>query len=123
MREFSITNDHLKTVIPAKAGTQVCLSDEMGLSATNLAGGGFRKHAAATHFLCSAKESKQRKAPRGSSPFGFPALLAAAGHSQNSGWYVVPRKRFWFGSPSKIARGKPLRLLRCSATCTGMLTR
>jgi hypothetical protein len=61
MREFSITNDHLKTVIPAKAGTQVCLSDEMGLSATNLAGGGFRKHAAATHFLCSAKESKQRK--------------------------------------------------------------
>ena len=64
MRGFSITNDHLKTVVPAQAGIPVSLPDEMGLSATNLAGGGCRKHAAATHFLLlrQKKVSKERRA-------------------------------------------------------------
>jgi hypothetical protein len=83
MRDFSITNDHLKTVVPAQAGISVSVSDEMGLSATNLAGGGFRKHAAATHFLLlRQKKVTKEKATRVHRPLrGFPALLAAAGHS------------------------------------------
>jgi hypothetical protein len=83
MRDFSITNDHLKTVVPAQAGIPVSLSDELGLSATNLAGGGFRKHAAATHFLLlRQKKVTKEKATRVHRPLrGFPALLAAAGHS------------------------------------------
>ena len=84
MRDFSITNDHLKTVVPAQAGTQVRSASRGGtLLAKTDAGGGFRKHAAATHFLLlRQKKVTKEKATRVHRPLrGFPALLNVAGRS------------------------------------------
>jgi hypothetical protein len=85
----------IPSVIPAHnhrgcagPGSNFLRSKYVRLPANTDAGGG----PAAAHFLCSAKESKQRKASPGSSPvrfaLGFPALLRVAGHSQNSGSWL-----------------------------------
>ncbi|ASU37689.1 hypothetical protein hmeg3_04855 [Herbaspirillum sp. meg3] len=51
------------------------------LSSDDQAGGG----SAAAHFLCFAKESEQRKATAGSSPFGVPgAAKQKMGRENNS---------------------------------------
>jgi hypothetical protein len=57
----------LSTVVPAKAGTHWHLSlADAAATAWGLAGGS----PAATHFLCHAKESKQRKATASRCPSG-----------------------------------------------------
>ncbi len=77
---------------------------------------------AATHFLCFAKESKQRKATPGSSPrksAGFPALLTNAGRCGTRARRRFCAARCSFRSPSNSPRGNLPRLLRCSATLMG----
>jgi hypothetical protein len=119
MRTFSFKSDDLEIVIPAKAGIQ-------GQSLVN----GFRWLESRRRGLpdskslsfVSAKESNQRKTAPGSSALaGYPALLTAAGHSQNSGSNNGSPNRQRSGSPSNIARGQLPPLLRCSATHTGFV--
>jgi hypothetical protein len=110
----------LQTVVPAEAGIHFWWLTVTVAFCDDRSGGG----PAATHFSCFAKKSKQKKAtPRSwqqRPPFGFLALLAVAGLSQNSGSWLCWGQIFRRCSPSNIARGLPPRLLRCSAAHTGL---
>ncbi len=77
---------------------------------------------AATHFLCFAKESKQRKATRGSSPGkerGVPCVTRNDRPLRNSGSWMHHANGSVRCSPSDSPRGKPLSFLRYSATLIG----
>ena len=84
MRAFIFKSVNVDTIVPAQAGTQVRSASRGGtLLAKTDAGGGFRKHAAATHFLLlRQKKVTKEKATRVHRPLrGFPALLNVAGRS------------------------------------------
>ena len=90
---------------------------EVVLSSINAAGGS----PAATHFLCFAKESKQRKATAGSRPFGLPgAAKQKMGRETNS--LRSDKFPFFFHFSHRITGWLQAELLlRLASHCFGLL--
>jgi len=71
MRDFSITNDHLKTVVPAQAGTQVSRASTKRLLFLNAdAGGGFANTRRLLTFFAPTKKVRKERCPRVCRPSG-----------------------------------------------------
>jgi hypothetical protein len=110
-------------VIPAKAGTQSTVVSKTLMTLIPAFAGGCP---ATTHFLCFAKESKQRKATQvhrfcrdkacDKNPLRYSKRQAAA---ELLGRIVLVSDASNVASSSNSPRGMPLSLLRCSATLNG----